>query len=168
MPFIPCPSSAAAISPPIQDPCPFQSVVGGPPNWAARSASDFPKNVLQRGGLSPFVKSTTALTLGASSECVKSRPVSATPTVTAELPAAASDVPGSTATSIAAAGSSTATRTLQRRMLISQPPGVIPRAAGAAALCSGGSNHNSSHTSDRHLDVPLVTRAAQAGGGEGG
>ena len=73
--------------PPIQDPCPFQSVVTGPPNSAARSSSLTPKLVLQMGGSSMPVKSTTAFTLGASSAWVKSRPVSATATVILELPA---------------------------------------------------------------------------------
>jgi hypothetical protein len=61
-------------------------VVAGPPNSAARSSSETPKRVLQIGGSSIPVKSITRLTLGASSLWVKSRPVSATPTVTLELP----------------------------------------------------------------------------------
>jgi hypothetical protein len=40
MPLVPVPFSAAAMLPPIQEPCPFQSVLTGPPNWAARSSSD--------------------------------------------------------------------------------------------------------------------------------
>ena len=72
MPLMPAPSSTAAMLPPIQLPWPFQSVLAGPPNCAAQSASDADgvKKVLQIGGSSVPVKSTTALTLGASSECV--------------------------------------------------------------------------------------------------
>jgi hypothetical protein len=87
MPLVPVPFSAAAMLPPIQEPCPFQSVVTGPPNSAARSSSEIPKTLLQTGGSSRPVKSITALTLERSSTWVKSRPVSATPTVTARLPA---------------------------------------------------------------------------------
>jgi hypothetical protein len=55
-------------------PWPFQSVFAGPPKMAAHSASDLllgaATKVLQIGGSSVPVKSTTALTLGASSEWV--------------------------------------------------------------------------------------------------
>jgi hypothetical protein len=88
IPLMPVPLRAAAMRPPIQEPWPFQSVVTGPPNSAARSSSETPKAYLQiPGGSSRPVKSTTCLTLGASSLWVKSRPVSATPTVILELPA---------------------------------------------------------------------------------
>jgi len=73
--------------PPIQEPWPYQSVSAGPPNWAARSSSDTPNRVLHSGGSSRSVRSTTRVTLGASSAWVKSRPVSETPTVMAGLPA---------------------------------------------------------------------------------
>jgi len=75
--------------PPIQDPCPYQSVSAGPPNRAARSSSDCPNSDLHSGGSSNAVRSTTCLTLGASSAWVKSRPVSDTATVTTLLPAVA-------------------------------------------------------------------------------
>ena len=68
IPLMPVPLRAAAMRPPIQDPCPFQSVVTGPPNSAARSLSETPKASLQiPGASSKPVESTTALTLGASS-----------------------------------------------------------------------------------------------------
>jgi hypothetical protein len=53
MPLVPVPLRAAAMLPPIQEPCPFQSVVAGPPNWAARSSSDWPNRVLQIGSSLP-------------------------------------------------------------------------------------------------------------------
>ena len=84
---MPVPLSSAAMRPPIQEPWPFQSVFSGPPVSAARSASEAPKRVLQMGGSSRPVKSITRLTLLRSSRWVKSRPVSATPTVTLRLPA---------------------------------------------------------------------------------
>jgi hypothetical protein len=88
MPLVPVPFRAAAMLPPIQEPCPFQSVVAGPPSWAARSWSDRPNRVLQIGSSpSRTVRSITWTTLEASSAWVKSRPVSATPTVTLGLPA---------------------------------------------------------------------------------
>jgi hypothetical protein len=87
IPLVPVPLSAAAMLPPIQEPCPFQSVFSGPPNLAARSASEAPKKVSHTGGFSSPVKSMTALTFEFSPRWVKSRPVSATPTVTARLPA---------------------------------------------------------------------------------
>ena len=50
----------------------------GPPNRAARSSSDRPNRVLHSGGSSKSVRSTTRVTLEASSAWVNSRPVSAT------------------------------------------------------------------------------------------
>jgi hypothetical protein len=55
IPLMPVPSRAAAMRPPIQEPWPFQSVVTGPPNSAARSSSETPEHgpadgrVLQAG-----------------------------------------------------------------------------------------------------------------------
>src|SRR5258708_9437186 len=90
-PLTPWPSNAPAMLPPIHEPWPFQSVFSGPPNLAAMSASPRPgdlpvngfrKNVLQIGGFSLTVRSTTLEIRGASSLCVKSSPVSAPPTWT--------------------------------------------------------------------------------------
>jgi hypothetical protein len=56
--------------PPIQEPWPYQSPSAGPPNCAARSSSEMPNSVLQKGGSSNRVKSITCSTLGASSAWV--------------------------------------------------------------------------------------------------
>ena len=89
MPLMPPLLSAAAMLPPIHEPCPFQSVLTGPLNLAASclSVGSGGLSSVHIEGLSSSVKSSTCATTGFSSAWVKSTPVSATATVTAGSPA---------------------------------------------------------------------------------